>query len=244
MTQTPLAEPATRHQPTSTVLELDDVRKTYPGTPPVEALRGVSLEISDGELVGVLGPSGSGKSTLLHIAGTLDVPTSGSVHVAGYDVSDLDDAQLSAVRSRNIGFVFQQFHLLNGYTALDNVADGLLYTGMPADERRMRAAETLEAVQLSHRLDHLASKLSGGERQRVAVARAIIGDPRLVLADEPTGNLDSKNSEAIVELLEELHRQGITMAVITHNNEIAARFGRHIEMLDGRIAYDDLKNVG
>ncbi|MFQ5967260.1 MAG: ABC transporter ATP-binding protein [Acidimicrobiia bacterium] len=238
-----MTEPVTSEDSSpKAVLELQDVHKEYPGTPPVRALRGVTLRIASGELVGVVGPSGSGKSTLLHIAGTLDVPTSGSVLVAGYNVSKLDDAELSAVRSRNIGFVFQQFHLLNGYSALDNVADGLLYTGMPAEDRRSLAVETLEGVELGHRLDHLASKLSGGERQRVAVARAIIGDPQLVLADEPTGNLDSKSSEAIIELLEELHRRGITMAVITHNPDIAERFPRRIEMFDGRVANDHTIN--
>ena len=227
-----------RDQPLETILQLEQVHKEYPGTPAVDALRGVSLSLDEGELVGVVGPSGSGKSTLLHIMGTLDRPTSGRVQIAGYDIESLSDNELSAIRSRNIGFVFQQFHLLNGYTALNNVADGLLYTGMPAVERRDLAASALERVGLRHRLYHMVNKLSGGERQRVAVARAVVGAPRLVLADEPTGNLDSKSSEAIVELLEELHADGITMVIITHNPDIAARFPRQVGILDGAVEYD------
>ncbi len=220
------------------VLALQGVTKTYPGTPPVQALRGVDLEIRLGELAGIVGPSGSGKSTLLHIMGTLDLPTEGEVHLAGHQVSTLNDKELSALRSRNIGFVFQQFHLLNSQSALDNVADGLLYTGTPIDERRTLAEAALQRVGLSHRLDHLANKLSGGERQRVAVARAIVGRPAMVLADEPTGNLDSKSSDGIVELIEELNAEGITMLVITHNREIAERFPRQVGLLDGLIEYD------
>ena len=220
------------------VLSLQGVTKTYPGTPPVQALRGVDLEIRLGELAGIVGPSGSGKSTLLHIMGTLDLPTEGEVHLAGHQVSTLNDKELSALRSRNIGFVFQQFHLLNSQSALDNVADGLLYTGTPIAERRALAEAALERVGLSHRLDHLANKLSGGERQRVAVARAIVGRPAMVLADEPTGNLDSKSSDGIVELIEELNAEGITMLVITHNREIAERFPRQVGLLDGLIEYD------
>jgi putative ABC transport system ATP-binding protein len=220
------------------VLALQGVTKTYLGTPPVQALRGVDLEIRLGELAGIVGPSGSGKSTLLHIMGTLDLPTEGEVHLAGHQVSTLNDKELSALRSRNIGFVFQQFHLLNSQSALDNVADGLLYTGTPIAERRALAEAALERVGLSHRLDHLANKLSGGERQRVAVARAIVGRPAMVLADEPTGNLDSKSSDGIVELIEELNAEGITMLVITHNREIAERFPRQVGLLDGLIEYD------
>ncbi len=220
------------------VLSLRGVTKFYPGTPPVRALRGVDLEIRLGELAGIVGPSGSGKSTLLHIMGTLDLPTAGEVHLAGHDVSALNDKELSALRSRNIGFVFQQFHLLNSQSALDNVADGLLYTGTPIGQRRALAKAALQRVGLSHRLDHLANKLSGGERQRVAVARAIVGRPAMVLADEPTGNLDSKSSDGIVELIEELNAEGITILVITHNGEIAERFPRQVGLLDGMIEYD------
>ncbi|MCB2223834.1 MAG: ABC transporter ATP-binding protein [Actinobacteria bacterium] len=220
------------------VLDLRGVTKEYPGTPPVRALRGIDLTIRSGELVGVVGPSGSGKSTLLHVMGTLDRPTAGDVHVAGYDISRLSDRDLSAVRARNIGFVFQQFHLLDGYTALDNVADGLLYTGMSAADRRDLAADTLGRVGLAHRVTHATSKLSGGERQRVAVARAVLGRPAIVLADEPTGNLDSTSSDAIVELLEELNAEGITLVVITHNPEIAARFPRQVSLLDGLVESD------
>ncbi|MFH2073236.1 MAG: ABC transporter ATP-binding protein [Actinomycetota bacterium] len=220
------------------VLDLRGVVKEYPGTPPVRALAGVDLRIRSGELVGVVGPSGSGKSTLLHVMGTLDRPTAGTVHVAGYDIGELSDRDLSAVRARNIGFVFQQFHLLDGYTALDNVADGLLYTGMSAVERRQLAGETLVRVGLGHRITQETNKLSGGERQRVAVARAVLGRPAIVLADEPTGNLDSASSDAIVELLEELNGEGITLVVITHNREIADRFPRQVSLRDGSIETD------
>ena len=222
----------------STVLEMTGVTKEYPGTPPVRALRGVDLRITSGELVGIVGPSGSGKSTLLHIMGTLDRPTSGRVRVTGYDLDGLSDRQTSALRSRRIGFVFQQFHLLDAESALDNVADGLLYTGRPIAERRALAADALEGVGLGHRMKQHTSKLSGGERQRVAVARAVVGRPELVLADEPTGNLDSKSSEAIVELLEELNGEGITLVVITHNIEIAERFPRRVSLRDGTIETD------
>jgi len=221
------------------VLELRGVTKEYPGTPPVPALRGLDLVIARGELVAVVGPSGSGKSTLLHIAGTLDRPTTGEVFVAGYDISKLDDASLSALRAQHIGFVFQQFFLIDSMTALDNVADGLLYSGRTMAERRDLAQVALEKVGLSHRVDHAASKLSGGERQRVAVARALVGNPSFVLADEPTGNLDSTSSEAIVELLEDLNRTGATIIVITHNPEVAARFPRRVGVRDGHVEYDE-----
>jgi putative ABC transport system ATP-binding protein len=222
----------------SAVLEMGGVTRVYPGTPPVPALRGIDLRVDPGELVSVVGPSGSGKSTLLHIMGTLDRPTSGRVEVGGFEVGRMSDRQLSALRAQRIGFVFQQFHLLDAETALDNVADGLLYTGRPAAERRAMAAETLERVGLANRLGQHASKLSGGERQRVAVARAVVGRPALVLADEPTGNLDSQSSDAIVELLEELNADGITLVVITHNPEIAARFPRRVALRDGLIESD------
>ncbi|MDJ0953651.1 MAG: ABC transporter ATP-binding protein [Acidimicrobiia bacterium] len=220
------------------VLSLHGVTKEYPTTPPVRALRGVDFAVARGELVGVVGPSGSGKSTLLHIMGTLDRPTTGDVTVAGYNIKDLSDKDLSALRSRHIGFVFQQFHLLSGYTALDNVADGLLYTGLNVTTRREMAHRALLRVGLGHRLDHVATKLSGGERQRVAVARALVGTPSIVLADEPTGNLDTKNSEAIVELIHQINDEGVTFVVITHNPEIAEAFPRTAGLRDGRIEYD------
>ena len=220
------------------VLSLHDVTKEYPTTPVVRALQGVSFEVESGELVAVVGPSGSGKSTLLHIMGTLDRPTSGEVTVAGHRVSDLSDKDMSSLRAHHIGFVFQQFHLLSGYTALDNVADGLLYTGLAIRDRRDLAEEALRRVGMGHRLDHVATKLSGGERQRVATARALIGNPSIVLADEPTGNLDSKTSDAIVDLIEELNEGGTTIVVITHNPEIAEDFPRSVGLRDGRIEYD------
>ena len=220
------------------VLSMDRVVMEYPTTPPVRALAGVSFTVDRGELVSVVGPSGSGKSTLLHIMGTLDRPTSGDVMVAGHRVSELNDKDLSALRAHHIGFVFQQFHLLSGYTALDNVADGLLYTGTPLAERRTMALRALDRVGLSHRVDHVATKLSGGERQRVAIARALVGEPDIVLADEPTGNLDTKTSDAIVALIEELNREGATIVVITHNREIASHFPRQIALRDGRIESD------
>jgi len=220
------------------VLSLTDVVKEYPSEPPVRALGGVSFAVQPGELVAVVGPSGSGKSTLLHIMGTLDLPSSGEVTVAGYNVGQMTDTKLSSLRSRHIGFVFQQFFLLSGYTALDNVADGLLYTGMGLADRREMAATSLERVGLSHRFGHVATKLSGGERQRVAIARALVGRPAIVLADEPTGNLDTKTSDSIVALLEELNDEGSTIIVITHNREIAESMPRAIGLRDGLIEYD------
>jgi putative ABC transport system ATP-binding protein len=220
------------------VLDLRGVEMTYEGTPPVQALRGVSFTVGRGELLSVVGPSGSGKSTLLHIMGTLERPTGGDVEVAGHRVGSLDDRDLSALRARHIGFVFQQFHLLSGYTALDNVADGVLYTGLPVKERRGMAAFALERVGLGHRMTHTATKLSGGERQRVAIARAVVGSPSIVLADEPTGNLDSRTSAGIVGLIEELNASGVTIAVITHDRDIADVMPRSIGLRDGRVEFD------
>ena len=228
---------------TDTVLSLKGVEMTYPTDPPVHAVAGVDLEVKAGELLAVVGPSGSGKSTLLHIMGTLDRPTAGEVTVAGYRVSDLSDKDLSALRSRHIGFVFQQFHLLSGYTALDNVADGMLYTGVGIEQRRAEAHDALVRVGLEHRLNHVATKLSGGERQRVAIARALVGNPSMILADEPTGNLDSKTNDAIVALLEELNAEGVTIVVITHNREIEGHFPRSVGLRDGAIEYDRVKAV-
>jgi putative ABC transport system ATP-binding protein len=220
------------------VVVLEGVSRVYPGTPPVRAVDEVSFSIGAGELVSVVGPSGSGKSTLLHIVGTLDRATEGRVEVAGHDVAQLSDRQLAALRSQEIGFVFQQFHLLSGYTALDNVADGLLYTGLDLRHRRSQAKEALARVGLAHRLRHESSRLSGGERQRVAIARAIVGRPSIVLADEPTGNLDSASGAGIVSLLHELNATGSTIIVITHDHDIADSFPRTIALRDGRVESD------
>jgi putative ABC transport system ATP-binding protein len=220
------------------VLELEAVTKTYGSEPPVAALRGVSFRVLPGELVAIVGPSGSGKSTLLHLTGTLERPSAGRVSITGVDVAELDDRQLAAVRATRIGFVFQQFFLAEHASALENVADGLLYAGAPAFERRERAAEALTRVGLGDRLASRPTQLSGGERQRVAIARALVGRPAIVLADEPTGNLDSATGQAIMDLIEELHAQGSTIVVITHEHEIAARIPRQIALRDGRIVTD------
>jgi putative ABC transport system ATP-binding protein len=221
------------------VLELDAVTKTYGEGTPVPALQGVSFRIGGGELVAIVGPSGSGKSTLLHLMGTLERPTSGRVFVTGLDVAEMTDRELAAVRAMRVGFVFQQFFLAEHSTILENVADGLLYAGVPAAVRRERAAEALARVGLGNRLDARPTQLSGGERQRVAIARALVGRPAIMLADEPTGNLDSATGQAIMELIDELNAEGATIVVITHEQEIAAHFPRRIVLRDGRVVSDD-----
>jgi putative ABC transport system ATP-binding protein len=227
------------------ILDLADVGKTYrTGTLTVEALRGVTLTVADGDYVAIMGPSGSGKSTLMHILGCLDVPTTGRYSLAGEDVSGLAERQLAEIRNRRIGFVFQQFNLLPSMSAWRNVELPLLYAGVPRPERRARAVEALGRVGLAERVDHRPGELSGGQQQRVSIARALVTDPTVILADEPTGNLDSVSTAEVLGLFRELHDQGRTVVLITHEPEVAAEADRTIRVLDGRVVADDALTGG
>ena len=225
-------------------VELKSVSKSYAGTPPVSALSDVSISVSRGEFLGIIGASGSGKTTLLHIVGTLTNPTSGSVFINGLDTAGMPDRVLAGVRSKYIGFVFQEYFLLPGFTATENVENGLLYSGISSSERRERAEAMLERVDLSHRLTHLPSELSGGEQQRVAIARALVHHPSFILADEPTGNVDSKNTESLMELLVSLNDEGTTIILITHDLDVAAVSKRQVTLRDGRIISDSSVQQG
>jgi putative ABC transport system ATP-binding protein len=220
------------------VLELEGVTKVYGERSPVHALRDVSLAVNHGELSAIVGPSGSGKTTLLHVMGTLERPSSGTVRISGIDVAGLGDHQLAALRARSIGFVFQQFFLAEHQTTLDNVADGLLYAGVPIRERRLLAEQALTRVGLEYRARFRPATMSGGERQRVAIARALVGTPAIVLADEPTGNIDSAAGAAVLELFQQLNAEGATIMVITHDRELASHLGRQVGVLDGKIVSD------
>jgi putative ABC transport system ATP-binding protein len=220
------------------VLSLAGAGRTYPGTPPVESLRGVDLTVHAGEMVAVVGPSGSGKTTLLNLAAGLDRPTTGSVRLAGHAIEELSDRRLSGLRAHALGVVFQQFFLMEQLSSVDNVATGLFYRGIPAKQRQLAAAEALDRVGLAHRPGHPAGKLSGGERQRVAIARALIGRPALILADEPTGNLDSTTGAQILALMQDLNADGVTLLVITHDPSVAGACPRRVDLRDGRIVTD------
>jgi putative ABC transport system ATP-binding protein len=226
---------------TETIVTLRGVSREYPGG--VVALRDVDLDIKRGEMMAIVGPSGSGKSTMLNVIGTLDRPSAGQVIIDGFDVAKLSDPELSALRAFRIGFVFQHFHLAPGVSALDNVADGLLYTGVGLRERRERAEAALRRVGLGHRLTHRPHELSGGEKQRTAIARAVVREPALLLADEPTGALDSHSGEGVMRLLLDLHESGTTIVVITHERLVASRLPRQVSMLDGRVVADRMEVV-
>ena len=229
-------------QVSTPIIELKGVERTY-GSPPTTALAGVDLSIEEGEMLAIVGPSGSGKSTMLNIIGSLDQASAGDAYIAGHDLATLEDARLSALRAYTIGFIFQQFHLSDGVSAVDNVATGLLYTGIPPRERRERAAIALKRVGLGHRLGHNPRQLSGGERQRVAIARAVVGNPRLILADEPTGSLDTASGAEVVAILRELNAGGTAVVVITHDNELAEQMPRQVRIRDGRIVSDIRKEA-
>ena len=219
-------------------LGLEDVTKSYQGAPPVHALSDVSLSVEHGEFLGIVGASGSGKSTLLHVIGTLSRPTTGSVYINGWATDGMSDGELSGLRAKHVGFVFQEFFLLSGLSAVENVANGLLYSGVGISDRLDRSKQILERVGLGHRLNHRPSEMSGGEQQRVAVARALVHDPSFVLADEPTGNLDSVSTDALMKLFYELNAEGTTIILITHDREVAEQFPRRVELKDGRIEFD------
>lgn len=220
---------------TEAVVELRDVTRSFPGPPEVQALKGINLRIDEGDYVGIVGPSGSGKSTMLNILGMLDRPTVGEYRLSGALTSDLSEDDRAAVRARFIGFVFQSFHLMPRRTVLDNVLMPMLYSGIPRAEREPRAREALDRVGLSHRVDFLPGSLSGGERQRVAIARAVVSRPKMLLADEPTGNLDQRTSGEVMQLFEELNADGLTLVIITHDQAVADRAQRRIEIRDGRL---------